>query len=164
MPTEALLTSVAALLLAAAALHDIAARTIPNRLALCVATIGLALRLQSGDLATGVAAATLVFAAGFLAWRLGALGGGDVKLLAAAALLPPPALVPDLLVAVALCGGLLALLVLALRRLVPRHAAGPRPRGLVARALRAEAWRLRRRGPLPYAVAIAGGALLTLTA
>jgi len=86
-----------------------------------------------------------------------------VKLLAAAALLPPPAQVPDLVVGVALCGGLLALLVLALRPLVPR-AAGPRPTGLFARAVRAEAWRLRRRGPLPYAVAIAGGALLTLTA
>jgi len=163
MPTEPWLTSLAAALLAAAALHDVAARTIPNRLALGVAIVGVALRLETGDLATGVAAATLVFAAGVLAWRLGALGGGDVKLLAAAALLPPPPLVPDLLVAVALCGGLLALLVLALRPLMPR-AAGPRPRGLLARVLRAEAWRLRRRGPLPYAVAIAGGALLTLTA
>jgi prepilin peptidase CpaA len=35
-------------------------------------------------------------------------------------------------------------------------------RPLVRRVLRAEAWRINRRGPLPYAFAIAGGAILTL--
>jgi len=162
MVTAALIAIAFAALLAAA-LHDLAARTIPHATVIAVACVGAALRLHAGDLGPALVAATLVFALALLAWRLGALGGGDVKLLAAAALLPQPSLVPDLLVAVALCGGLLALFVLALRPLMPR-AAGPRPRGLLGRVLRVEAWRLRRRGPLPYAVAIAGGALLTLTA
>jgi len=163
MTVETVMIALAATALVAAALHDVASRTIPSAFSLAVGLAGVALRLHAGDLAPALAAAALVFALAMFAWRLGALGGGDVKLLAAAALLPPPSLVPDLLVTVALCGGLLALLVLALRPLAPR-AAGPRPRSLLARTLRAEAWRLRRRGPLPYAVAIAGGALLTLTA
>jgi prepilin peptidase CpaA len=33
---------------------------------------------------------------------------------------------------------------------------------LLRRVLVVEAWRMRRRGPLPYAVAIAGGAILLL--
>ena len=38
----------------------------------------------------------------------------------------------------------------------------PRAVSLPARAWRAEIWRLRRGGPLPYGVAICGGVLLTL--
>jgi prepilin peptidase CpaA len=53
-----------------------------------------------------------------------------------------------------LAGGALALGFLGLRPFVPA-APGPRPAVLLARVLRAEGWRIRRRGPLPYAVAIA---------
>jgi prepilin peptidase CpaA len=35
-----------------------------------------------------------------------------------------------------------------------------RPHSLIARIAKAEAWRLRRRGPLPYGAAIAAGALV----
>lgn len=162
LPVDAMLTAVVAALLLAAALHDVAARTIPNRIALATALAGIAWRLHAGDLPDGLVGALLVFVCGVVAWRFRALGGGDVKLLAAAALLPDPAHVPSLLVAVALCGGVLALLSLTLRPLLPDRV-GPRPPGLLRRVLRAEAWRIRRRGPLPYAVAIAAGALLTLT-
>lgn len=162
-PLEAWLAIAAAALLVVAAVHDIVARTIPNRLVLCVAVIGVACRGVAGDLLPALGVAALVFACGVLGWRLGALGGGDVKLLAAVSLLPAPALVPSLIAAVALCGGALALSFLVARPLVPRRP-GPRPQSWLARSLRVEAWRVRRRGPLPYAVAIAGGALLTLSA
>ena len=148
-------------LLAVAAWHDLAARTIPNRLPLLVALVGLAQRAAGGQIAPGLAAGALVFAAAVWCWRRGWLGGGDVKLLGASALLVPPLLVPALLAAIAIAGAGLALVYLLARRWV-RPAGGTRPAGLLARALRAERWRIARGGPLPYAVAIALGVLAVL--
>lgn len=146
--------------LAWAALHDLAARTIPNAIPALLLAFGLAVRLQEGEVLWGLGAAILVFALALLAWRFGVMGGGDAKLLGACALLPPPGDVPAMVVAVALCGGLLTLPYLVFRR---RALAIPAPsRSLPARALRAEIWRLRRGGPLPYAVAILGGVSFTL--
>lgn len=151
----------AALALIAAALHDVAARTIPNAIPAFVVILGLALRAAEGDLAWGLLACALVFALGVVAWRYHVMGGGDVKLLAACALLPPPGSVADMLVAISLSGGALALFYLAFRG--RRLGAIPaRTASLPARAFRAEIWRLRRGGPLPYGVAICGGVLLTL--
>ncbi|MBK1660772.1 A24 family peptidase [Paracraurococcus ruber] len=161
MPTDTLLALAAGMALLAAALHDVAARTIPNRLCLGIALAGLLGQALEGRLPWALAAALLVFLLALLAWRLGGLGGGDVKLLAACALLVPPGAVPGLVLATALAGGVLALGMLGLRPLVPLPA-GPRPTGLLARVLRAEAWRIRRRGPLPYGVAIALGTFFTL--
>ncbi|WP_431267970.1 prepilin peptidase [Dankookia sp. P2] len=155
----------AGIALLAAALHDVAARTIPNRLSLAIACAGLAARGLAGDLLPSLVAAGLVFLLALAAWRCRVMGGGDVKLLTACALLAPPAAVPGLLLAVALAGGLLALGYLVLRPLVPVPASAPvpaRPAPLLARARRAEAWRIRRRGPLPYGVAIALGTFFTL--
>lgn len=151
--------------LLAAALHDVVARTIPNRLSLGIALLGIGLHVSAGDLGVALAAAVLVFLLAALAWWFRAMGGGDVKLLAACALLPPPAAVPGMILAIALAGGVLGLLYLALRGLP----AAPRPSlsraaALPRRALRAELWRIRRGGPLPYAVAIALGASLSLLA
>ena len=53
----------------------------------------------------GLLAGLLVFLAGAFCWRRGWLGGGDVKLLAATAVLVPPSLVVNLLLDVALAGG-----------------------------------------------------------
>ncbi|MFC7473077.1 prepilin peptidase [Dankookia sp. GCM10030260] len=151
----------AGLTLAAAALHDIAARTIPNRLSLGIAGLGLLARVLADEALAGLLAGCLVFLLACFAWRCRVMGGGDVKLLAACALLPPPAAVPGLVLAVALAGGALALTYLALQPLLPAPALA-RPGALPARALRAEAWRIRRRGPLPYGVAIALGTFFTL--
>jgi prepilin peptidase CpaA len=151
----------AGLALVAAALHDIAARTIPNGLCLAIACAGLLARALAEELLPGLLAAGLVFLLGWAAWRCRVMGGGDVKLLAACALLAPPAAVPGLVLAVALAGGLLALAYLGLRPVVPVPALA-RPAPLLARARRAEAWRIRRRGPLPYGVAIALGTFFTL--
>jgi prepilin peptidase CpaA len=161
MTLVAILLSGSAAALGLAALHDIAARTIPNRLSLAIACAGLLARALGDELPAGLLAGGIVFLLGWFAWRCRVMGGGDVKLLAACALLAPPAAVPGLVLAVALAGGVLALAYLGLQPLVPVPALA-RPAGLPARAWRAEAWRIRRRGPLPYGVAIALGTFFTL--
>jgi prepilin peptidase CpaA len=152
----------AAILLAAAALHDLATRTIPNALCLGIALCGAALAAGSGRLGPSLLAALAVFAAALALWLRRHLGGGDVKLLAACALLVPAAHVPFLLMRIAIAGGALALLYLALARLVPPPPPGP-ARGR-CRLPRIERWRLHRGAPLPYAVAIAAGTALTCLA
>ena len=150
-------------MLATAAMHDVMARTVPNRLAASLAATGLGLQAIQGSLLFGTLAALAVFFAAVLCWRRGWMGGGDVKLLGATALLVPPASVPALVAAISLFGGALALIYLLARHRVTTSHIGL-PRGLVARAIRAERWRLRRGGPLPYAVAIAcGAAFIILT-
>jgi prepilin peptidase CpaA len=67
-----------------------------------------------------------------------------------------------MLLTTALRGGELALFYRAMSYLVTRPAAGPR-RGFLARIAKAERWRLSRRGPLPYATAIAGGSIIALS-
>jgi len=161
------LLTVALLALLAAAVRDVAARTIPHAACATLAAVGLGLRFAEGTALAALAAALLVLAAGIALWHVGCWGGGDAKLLAAAALAVPPSGVPGLLLATALAGGALAAGYLFAARLAaaaPPLAPAPRGTGLLRRALRAERHRLRRRGPLPYGVAIAAGAAFSLLA
>jgi prepilin peptidase CpaA len=155
--------TLAAVLLVYAALHDIAARTVPNWLPLCLLVLGCGARLTDHSLLAGAAVALVTFVVLFGLWLSGAMGGGDVKLWAATVLLIPPLLQPELgfLFHVLLLGGALAILYLLLRLWVPRPRVS-RQGGLLRRIVRVEAWRIGRRAPLPYACAIAGGALATL--
>jgi prepilin peptidase CpaA len=155
--------TLAAVLLVYAALHDIAARTVPNWLPLCLLVLGCGARLTDHSLLAGAAVALVTFVVLFGLWLGGAMGGGDVKLWAATVSLIPPLLQPELgfLFRVLLLGGALAILYLLLRLCVPRPRVS-RQGGLLRRIVRAEAWRIGRRAPLPYACAIAGGALATL--
>ena len=162
MPSSsiALLLAAAAMLVIAAA-HDAAFRTIPNVLTAILALCGIALRAEAGDLAAAVLAALAVFAAALFCWRRGWMGGGDAKLLTAAALLAPPGQIPMMLAWIAVAGGLLALPYLIARRRMPLTARS-RSTAMLARIARAERWRLRRGGPLPYAIAIAAGTAIVL--
>lgn len=157
---SALQTGIAALLVYAA-MHDAAMRTIPNWISASLVPLGIAARLLGGDLIASLTAASLLFVACVFAWSRGWLGGGDAKLAAAFALVPAHGQVVDFIVATALAGGGLALIYLVLSRIVPRPSPGPR-RSLLARAAKAEAWRISRCGPLPYAVAIAVGGIYVL--
>lgn len=143
------------LLLVAAAWQDVRTMRIADAYSLAIvvafgvwALSGLAANktslLQIG-LAAGCAAA--VFAFGALAFALGALGGGDVKLLAAASLFAGPALLPDLLMVTALTGSVLGVAIFAGARIGPAALAGDAPVSA----------RLRR--SLPYGPAIAAGGL-----
>lgn len=155
--------SLALALLLAAALHDIAFRTLPDGVSLALLLCGTALRIEAGEMRGALVALGLVLALALLLWRAGWFGGGDAKLLPAASLLVPPLAVPELLLCIALLGGLLALPFLALRRR-GRQPVPPLDRSatLTGRVVRAERWRLRRGGPLPYGVAIAAGTMLLL--
>ena len=153
--------ALATALLAYAAFNDLATRRIPNWVSALVALLGHALRIQAGQFAAGLIVAALAFGGLYLLWTRGWIGGGDVKLLAATTLLAPPDQVLNLLLAVSLAGGVLSVIYLLLIRLrLPPLPAGSRTP--LRRVLRAEGWRIRRRGPLPYACAISAGGLLTL--
>jgi prepilin peptidase CpaA len=94
---------------------DMRTRRIPNELTIAIAILGLARMILAGDpgaalytLAAGVA----VFVIAFLLFLRGLFGGGDAKLLAATTLLIGYQELFDFLLAMSLCGALLALGVL----------------------------------------------------
>lgn len=149
-----------------AALHDVAVRTVPNTAALLLLLIGVAARLLDHNISGGVIATFCVFAVTFIFWRLGWMGGGDLKLLTASAMFvasaPAAQGVGGMVIATTLAGGVLSLLYLTGSLLAPKPAA-VKPKGFIMRVFRAELWRLRRRGPLPYATAIAAGTLYATT-
>ncbi|MGI4976303.1 MAG: A24 family peptidase [Janthinobacterium lividum] len=150
--------SIAILLYAAAS--DILVRSVPNRVSVAIAGIGLSVDLARGDAMSGLIVATLVFASTVLLWRLGAMGGADAKLIPAVTMLLPPSHAPELLVCVAFSGGLLSAFYLALRHLPPL--VQRRSSVAVLRRLRIEQSRARRADALPYVVAISAGTFIAL--
>ncbi len=156
----------AGLLAAFAAVHDIGFRTVPNWVSVALLALGIVLRLLQHDAAWGLGCGAIVFAVTYLFWRFGWMGGADVKLLTALSVVAAPAMVPSLVIGTSLAGGVLAMIYLLGSRIAPAPApaatvlaAHP---GLLRRAARCELRRLRRRGPLPYATAIAAGGLLAI--
>ena len=150
-----------ALILVIAALHDLAFRTIPNWMVVILFLVGSLASVLSGTFVPALLISLLVLLGAAFCWRRGWLGGGDVKLLAVCAMLVPPTLAVRLLLDVALAGGVLALVYLALARMT-KFPVAPQPRGLLRRISRIERYRIRRRGSLPYASAIAAGALFVM--
>ena len=151
-------------LLAFAAWRDIVTRIIPDTVSIILVVIGAGTRLVQGWEAFSVSllVALAVFLLLLPLCSRGLLGGADLKLLAAlAAGLPPPAIL-HILANVTMAGGALALLYLGLARAFSTLGMITRPRGradsLLRRIITVEFWRIRRRSPLPYGVAIAIGA------
>jgi prepilin peptidase CpaA len=144
-----------AILLVAAGAQDLRTMHIANGFSLAIA--GLFAVTALADLASGslslaslgmtMACAVAVFAVGAAAFAAGALGGGDVKLLAAVSLFAGPARLPDFLAVTAVVGGLMGIAILA-------GAPIGRPVTAGGGTLRA-----RLRGGLPYGPAIAAGGL-----
>ena len=151
-------------LLLAAALHDVAVRTVPNTISVLLLALGVVLRVDDTMVLPGLAATGAIFVVTTFCWLRGWMGGGDVKLYAACGMLVPPPLVLPFVLTSALAGGVLALLYLVLRLVLPVRPCGVRPAAFVARVVRAERRRIGKGGPLPYAAAIAAGAVFTLTA
>ncbi|HQT65055.1 MAG: hypothetical protein B7Z75_12970 [Acidocella sp. 20-57-95] len=161
-------------LLCYAALHDVIARTVPNWLSGCVLLLGVAVRIADHSLRGAAVIAGITFIVLFAIWFFGVMGGGDVKLWAATVLLIPPQWQAELMffLHVLLIGGALGVVYLALWRPVSKLRAvrsgwrrvGPvaRSQNFVSRVWRAEMWRIARKGPLPYAVAISAGAISSL--
>ena len=140
-----------------AAWCDVRRYTIPNWIPAVLIALWIAAApfLQLGWAGAGWSLLTFagVLAVGMALWAPGWVGGGDVKLLAAAALWFgwPDALTFLLYAMVA--GGVLAVVLLGLRKLSPVLPVSPH---VLAKSPLAEG------APAPYAVAIAAGALLVL--
>jgi prepilin peptidase CpaA len=117
-----ILLGLLAALLLVAAWFDIRSRTIPNGLNLAVALLAIPFWWAIGlplwpDVAVHVGVAVGVFALFAMLFALGAMGGGDVKLVAAVALWLPWQAVVMLLVLMSLAGGVLTVAMVARRRL-----------------------------------------------
>ncbi|HEX5184471.1 MAG TPA: prepilin peptidase [Allosphingosinicella sp.] len=103
--------------LVAAAACDWRSRTIPNGLNAAFALGAIPFWWASGlplwpGVALHVGIALVIFAIFALAFALGMMGGGDVKMLAALALWLPPGAVLQLLVIMSVAGGLLTVAML----------------------------------------------------
>ena len=136
-----ILLSILAALLLLAAVRDIGSRQIPNWLTAVIALLAVPFWLSAGlplwpDMAVRVGVAAGLFAAFAAIFYLGAMGGGDVKLIAAVALWLPPLAVLHLLAIMAIAGGVLTVFMVA--------------RARIARSGTPE---------IPYGVAIAGAAM-----
>jgi prepilin peptidase CpaA len=150
----------------AGAVSDARSQRIPNRLVLAGLLLALVLRAGSGltPLAYGLAGGAIAFVIGFPLFALRAFGGGDVKFLTVCGLFVGLPLIGKTALFSGAAGGILALIVIARRRLplvaalrtwnLMRHAATLGQNG--------ERMTLQDEGAIaaPYAVAIATGALI----
>src|SRR5687768_7711303 len=106
--------AILAAMLIIAATGDLRTRTIPNWLNAAIALAAIPFWIFSGlsfwpEIVSQIGIALLVFALFAIAFRFGAMGGGDVKMVAALALWLPPGAVLKLLVIMSIAGGLLTL-------------------------------------------------------
>jgi len=128
-----------------AAIGDLRAFTIPNRLVLLTVGFFPAHVLASPvpiDWVSALMVAALTFFVGWFLFARGVIGGGDVKLLAAVALWCGPPLIAPFLLLVLASGGILAAIFLVHARF------GVSTEGGLTRALTT---------PIPYGIAIAVG-------
>ncbi len=149
-------------LLAFAAWRDLLTRTIPDLVSIAILAFGLIARGLDGFEAVST---SLLIAVGLFLVLLplharGMMGGADLKLMSALAAGLSPLGSYQLVSAVALLGGLLALIYLAARQVARRHVPHPASsrNALARRFLAVELWRIRKGAALPYGVAIAAGA------
>ena len=118
--TDALVVLLAAMLVWAAVV-DVRTFTISNKLNLAIALMAPLFWWATGidlwpDAAIRIAVAVGVFLLFAIAFQLGAMGGGDVKLAAALALWFAPGDTVRLIILMSLAGGLLTLVVLGVHR------------------------------------------------
>ena len=161
MHAHPVLEVLSAAILLGAVLNDVAFRTVPNWMPATLMALGIGIRMQDGGLALGLLACVLILLGAGFCWRRGWMGGGDVKLLGACGVLAPPGLLGVMLLDVALAGGVSAVLYLALGRVLAAPAPVCPP-GRLRSVLWAERHRICSHSPVPYASAIAVGALLVL--
>jgi prepilin peptidase CpaA len=148
-----------------ACVTDIRERNIPNEVVVYILLAGLGLRLTfSPDLLwlSVAGAAFLVVLLGQIS-RFALIGGGDAKLIAAAMLLLPPHRDAQLILNIAVAGGLLSIAYLAartaLRRNLVMQTASPNRRniGIGPTLVTGELAKICAGEPVPYALAIAAG-------
>lgn len=155
--SETLVPSAFAFLVVYAMLADVSALRVPNWIPLALAALFLA-HAASVQTPHGLAVHALVgagvLAATFALFAFGAFGGGDAKLVSALALWMGPVHLGPFLLVLALLGGLTALMLLGLRKLLLLNPALETRRTLATPAQWA------RTGKLPYALPIGLAALI----
>ena len=163
MQTTVLVFAIA--ILAIIAYGDMHTRRIPNALAVAIAVLGLVRMILDHDLVAAghtLAAAAAVFAVAFLLFSRGIVGGGDAKLVAAMALLIGYQDLFGFLLLTSICGGALALAILARDKFRPRFWILSRParKPSATQAIGCIAAPARR--TVPYGVAIAAAGVIML--
>ena len=159
--TAVLSTSI--VILAIIAYGDVRTRRIPNVLAFSIGALGLVRMIFDLDLMTAIhtiEASAAVFAVAFVLFWRGMLGGGDAKLIAATALLIGDHDLVDFLFLMGVCGGALALAILARDEL--RLQRWYSSRSVRARPAQAADRIAAMRSTVPYGVAIASAAAVVL--
>jgi prepilin peptidase CpaA len=159
--------AVAVGILVIVAYQDMQTRRIPNALSLATAALGLTRIAFAAEVIHAgytLAAAMIIFAITFALFQRGAIGGGDAKILPATALLIGDRELLGFLFLMSLCGGVLALGILAaerldlsfgrLRRGAHESSTGQTDRGRVAS----------KGSTVPYGVAVATAGVITLIA
>ena len=150
-------------LLMLGAWRDITTRTIPDTVGLLLVAIGGVIRTFEGSVAImlSLGSSLALFVLLMIAYSRHAIGGGDVKIMTAFSVGLSPLASYQFVVATAVAGGLLAAVYFALSYMPGRAYRSERMSSL-GRVLTIEAWRIRRRKPLPYGVAIAAGGIFIL--
>ena len=144
-------------LLLVACIIDLREFRIPNAIPLALIALFLIKAAASDDVSVWpahLAAFGLTFSFGLLVFALGMLGGGDVKLITASALWFGTSALPSFLAITAIGGGLLAVILLALRYFANRRPVMASPGGSAHSAKL-----LDRKAPVPYALPITFAAL-----
>jgi prepilin peptidase CpaA len=157
-------------LLFVSASTDLKRRIIPNELVVAIAAIGVAQGLiaRPGLVWLSLLAAVAVFCGLGVLSHYKIIGGGDLKLISAVTFLVPPGRVEQLLIEIALAGGLLSCFYLAahygLRSLPasPSAAEAGSPESGLALMIRTERARIVAGDSLPYALAVLGGVSIYL--
>jgi len=148
-------------LLVLIAYGDTRTRRIPNALCLIIAALGagrLVLADDPIDAGHTLVAAAVTFGAAFLLFWRGIVGGGDAKLVSAMILLIGHREVFNFLVLMSLCGGALALVIVArdiFVRLWPTQCSGRLIAGVAGSGGPTES-------TVPYGVAVAAAGVITL--
>ena len=165
LTTAAVSWSAILMLLAVSAATDLKDRLIPNELVVAVAAIGLTqgLLARPWQVWLSLLAAVVVFCGLGVLSHYRIIGGGDLKLISAVTFLVPPDRVGQLLIEIALAGGVLSCVYLAARYGLKSSAEASstaRREPGIALTLRTERARIAAGDPLPYAVAVLGGVLI----
>lgn len=156
-------------LLAVSAATDLKDRRIPNELVAALAAIGLTqgLLARSGQVWLSLLVALVVFCGLGILSHHRIIGGGDLKLISALTLLVPPDRVGQLLIEIALAGGVLSCVYLATRYALKHRSTASSdtaevagPQAGFSLAMKTERVRIAAGDPLPYALAVLGGALI----
>lgn len=165
---HAIFAAATMVLLGASAAVDLTRRLIPNELVIAVAGVGLAYGVaqRPDKIWLSLGAALIVFCAlAALAYRK-FLGGGDMKLISAVSLAVSPNRVGELLIDIALAGGVLSCVYFAAHWFLnSRKPSGPvaldaaPPSAGIAKYVEIERARIASGDSMPYALAIFGGVM-----